>query len=93
MIILLLEVLVTHHSDSLQVVEESFVAVFLDDIELMRVPELRENLLDVVLVHAELHQMDLGTLLTDKCAVGDIGVGRLALLTVDTVRVELVICD
>ena len=93
MIVLLLEVLVSYHTDSLQVVEESFIAVFLDDIELMGVPELRENLLDVVLVHAELHQMDLGTLLTDKCAVGDIGVGGLALLTVDTVRVELVICD
>ena len=89
----MLEVLVTHHSDSLQVVEESFVAVFLDDIELMRVPELRENLLDVVLVHAELHQMDLGTLLTDKCPIGDVSVGRLALLTVDTIGVELVICD
>ena len=47
--------LCTHHANLLQMVVELFVTVGLSDVELMRVPILREYLLDVVLVHPENH--------------------------------------
>ena len=43
------------HANLLQVVEESLIAVSLNDVQLMRVPHLCENLLYIVLVHAKVH--------------------------------------
>ena len=43
------------HADLLQVVIELLITEALGDVELMWVPILREDLLDVVLVHAEVH--------------------------------------
>ena len=81
------------HANPLQMVIELLVAEALGDIELMRVPILREDLLDVVLVHAEVHKVDLGARLADKSAVSDVGMRRLPLITVNAVGVELVIGD
>ena len=72
---------------------EELIPEALGDIELMWVPILRENLLDVVLVHAEVHEVHLSTRLADKSAIGDISVRRLPLIAVDAVSVELVIGD
>ena len=69
------------------------IAKALDDIELMWVPILREDFLDVMLVHAKIHKVNLGARLTDKGAVCDVSMSRLPLLAVDTVGVELIVRD
>ena len=81
------------HADLLQVVIELLIAEALGDVKLMRVPILRKDLLDVVLVHAEVHEVNLSARLADKSAVGDIGMCRLPLIAVNAVGVELVISD
>ena len=81
------------HANPLQVVVEHLIAEALHHVELVRVPMLRENLLHVVLVHAEVHEVDLGAGLADEGAVGDVRVRRLPLIAVDAVGVELVVCD
>ena len=59
----------------------------------MRIPHLCENLLYIVLMHAEVHQVDLGAGLADEGAVGDVGMSGLSLLTIDAIGVELVVRD
>ena len=81
------------HANPLQVVVKHLIAVALHHVELVRVPMLRENLLNVVLVHTEVHEVDLGARLADESAVGDVRVRRLPLIAVDAVGVELVVCD
>ena len=81
------------HANPLQVVVKHLIAVALHHVELVRVPMLRENLLHVVLVHAEVHEVDLGARLANEGAVGDVRVRRLPLIAVDAVGVELVVCD
>ena len=58
----------------------------------MRVPQLREDLLDVVLVHAEGPDVHLRALLADEGAVGDVCVGGLTLVAVDAIGIELIVC-
>ena len=72
-------------------VKEFLITEALCNLQLMRIPQFSEDLLDVMLVHAKVHKMDLSTLLADKGAVGDIAVRCLSLLTIDAVSVELVI--
>ena len=79
------------HPNLLQVVVEQLVAIPLSNVQLMRVPILREDLLDVMLVHAKVHQMDLSTLFADESAVGDVAVRCLSLLTIEAISVELVV--
>jgi len=74
-------------------VVESLVAEALCHVQLMGIPQLSEYLLDVVLVHAEVHKMDLGAWLTDESAMCDVSVSRLPLVAVDAVGVELVVGD
>ena len=59
----------------------------------MRIPHLCENLLYIVLVHAEIHQVDLGAGLANEGAVGDVGMSGLSLLAIDAIGVELVVRD
>ena len=61
------------HPNLLQVIVEQLVAVPLSNIQLMRVPILREDLLDVMLVHAEVHDVDLGARLAEERAICDVG--------------------
>ena len=74
-------------------VVEHFVAKLLRHIQLVSVPKLCEDLLDVVLVHAEARQVGLGAQLADERSVRDVGVGGLTLEAVYAVRVELVVGD
>ena len=59
----------------------------------MRVPILREDLLDVVLVHAEVHHVDLGAWLAEEGTIGDVCMRRLPLIAIDAVGIELVVRD
>ena len=79
------------HTDTLAVIVELFVAKYRRNVQLVGVPELGEDLFDVVLVHAEHSHVQLGAGLAYEGAVGDIRVGGLALVAVDAVRVELVV--
>ena len=79
--------------ETLQVVEEFLVSTCLHHRKLMWVPELAENRLDIVLVHAEHLDVFLRAASAYESAESDIGVCRLLLLTVDTVCVELVVRD
>ena len=74
-------------------IKELLIAKALDDIELVWVPILREDFLDVMLVHAKVHEVDLGARFADEGAVCDVSMGRLPLLAVDTVGVELIVRD
>ena len=58
----------------------------------MWVPELGEDFVYVVFVHAESIQVELGAELTDECAVGDIRVRSLSLVAIDAVGIELIVC-
>ena len=68
-----------------------FVAKSLSDAELMWIPQLCKDLLNIVLVHAKVHEMDLGALFTDEDAVSDICMRGLTLLAIDAIGIELVI--
>ena len=72
-------------------IEELFVPASLDHRELMRVPELTEYWLDIVLVHAKMFDVLLRAASTDKRAECNIGVCRLLLLAVNAISVELII--
>ena len=74
-------------------VKEFLIAEALCNLQLMRIPQFSEDLLDVVLVHAKVHQMDLSTLLADESAVGDVAVRCLSLLTIEAISVELVVSN
>ena len=89
--VLLADIRHIHHASGLQVIVEYLVAKLLRHIELVGIPQFCEDLLDVVLVHAEARQVGLGAQLADERSVRDVGVGRLPLKAVDAVRVELVI--
>ena len=56
-------------------IKELLIAKALDDIELVWVPILCEDFLDVMLVHAKIHEMDLGARFADKGAVCDVSMG------------------
>lgn len=81
------------HSNLLQMIIECLVAVALDDIKLVRVPQLREDLLDVMLVHAKVHEVHLGTRLTEEGAISDVSMSRLPLVAINAVCVELIVGD
>ena len=81
------------HPNLLQVVVEQLVAIPLSNDQLMRVPILREDLLDVMLVHAKVHEVDLGARLAEERAIRDVGMRRLPLIAVDAVGIELVVRD
>ena len=72
MLILMSDVVDVQHVDSLQMIVEFLVPIFLGDVKLMRVPQLCKNFLNVVLVHAEARQVGLGAYLADEGAVGDV---------------------
>ena len=72
-------------------IEELFVPSSLDHRELMWVPELTEDRLNIVLVHAKMFDVLLRATSTDKRAECNIGVCRLLLLTVNTISIELII--
>ena len=72
-------------------IEEFFVPASLDHLELMWVPELTEDWLDIVLMHAKMFDVFLRTTSTDKSAECDIGVCRLLLLAVNAVSVKLIV--
>ena len=82
-----------HHASGLQVIVEYLVAKLLRHIELVGIPQLCENLLDIVLVHAKASQVGLSAELADECSVRDVCMGRLALEAIDAVGVELVFSD
>ena len=54
---------------------EYFVAKLLRHIELVRIPQFCENLLDIVLVHAKASQVGLSAELADECSIGYVGMG------------------
>ena len=64
-----------HHASGLQVIVEYFVAKLLHHIELVRIPQFCENLLDIVLVHAKASQVGLSAELADECSIGYVGMG------------------
>ena len=57
----------------------------------MRIPQLRENLLHVVLVHAEQGHVGLGANLAYESSIRDVCMSRLPLVTINAVSVELVV--
>ena len=81
------------HPNLLQVVVEQLVAIPLSNVQLMRVPILRKDLLDVMLVHAKVHYVDLGAGLAEEGAVSDVSMRRLPLIAIDAVGIELVVRD
>ena len=58
----------------------------------MRIPQLRENFLHVVLVHAEQGHVGLGAHLAYESSIRDVCMSRLPLVTINAVSVELVVC-
>ena len=72
-------------------VVEYFITVSLCYIKLVRIPILCEDLLDVVLVHAEVGQMCLRARLANERAIGYVCVRRLSLVAVDAVGIELIV--
>ena len=72
-------------------IEELFISTTLGHAKLMWVPELTEDWLDIVLMHAKMFDVFLRTTSTDKSAECDIGVCRLLLLAVNAVSVKLIV--
>ena len=72
-------------------VEKGFVAAPGDHIDLVRIPELCEDGLDVALVHVVVRPMFSGTLVADEGPVRDIGVRRLVFHAVHTVGIKFVL--
>ena len=70
---------------------EFFVAKSLSYAELMGIPQLCEDLFDIVLVHAEVHKMHLSARFTDEGAISDIAMRGLTLLAINAIGIELVI--
>jgi len=76
-----------------QEVVEELVASSLSRLELMGVPELRVDRLDVVLVHCEFGPVEFGALKANERSESDVEVGRFIFLAVDTELVVLVFLD
>lgn len=60
------------HSDSLAMLIEVLVTSASYHVELMWIPKLGENFFDVVLLHSEQSQVDLGANFADEGAIGDV---------------------
>ena len=71
-------------------VVEWLVATLSNHVDLMRVPVLCEDFLDVVFVPAKQLDVLAGTLTAYKSAVGNVRMGRLKLAAIDAIRIELV---
>lgn len=61
------------HVDPLQVIVENLVAILLCDIKLMGVPQLGENFLYIMFMHAKARQVNLRAHLANERAIGGVG--------------------